>query len=106
MKTFSKFTFLLIFAIGIMSLAPPSSLAAKASQDLSVDNLVITGEIDLLPQGYIIRGTSPAEIFTILNPDPDILDKIIKQGKNVELSVKVVSGDNVQISLIDGKEYP
>lgn len=89
-----------------LCLVPSSAISAKPAQDLTVNSLIITGEIDLINQNYIIRGTQPAEIFTILNPDPDILDKTVKSGKKVEVYVRVVSGDNVEILLIDGRDYP
>ena len=65
----------------------------------------ITGEIALMTQGYIIRGKTPAEIFTILNPNPEVLDKIIMKGKDVDVLVRIVSGDNVAIEEINGKKY-
>jgi len=67
--------------------------------------LNITGEIAKSANGYIIRGQKPAEVFTILNADEKILDKFIKEGKIVEIEVRSVSGDNVEILKIDGKEY-
>ena len=77
----------------------------KGSADLSVRSLEITGEIAQMGEGYIIRGQTPSEIFTILNPKPDLLGKYLKEGKMVQVGVRVVSGDNVEILSIDGKEY-
>ena len=71
----------------------------------AVRNMDITGEIDKLDQGYIIRGKKPAEIFTILNPEPGILDAFVKSGKTIRIMVRIVSGDNVNIEKIDGKSY-
>jgi len=45
-------------------------------------------------------------ILTILNPEPKILDEYIKSGKIVDIDVWIVSGDNINILKIDGKEYP
>jgi len=72
-----------------------------------VKKMAITGEIakGYRDNGYIIRGQVPAMICTILNPDPNILDKLVKTGKIVHLEVRIVSGDNVEIEVIDGKEY-
>jgi hypothetical protein len=58
---------------------------------------------------YIIRsrrGNAPGEIFTILNPDPKVLDEFVKSEKTVPIEVRFVSGDNVDIEKIDGKKYP
>ena len=58
--------------------------------------------------GYIIRskkGGVLSEIYTILNPDPKILDGFVKSGKNVPIEVRIVSGDNVNIEKINGKVY-
>ena len=45
-------------------------------------------------------------IFTILNPVPTILDEFVKSEKIVPIEVRIVSGDNVDIETLDGKEYP
>ena len=72
-----------------------------------VRKMAITGEIakGYRDNGYIIRGQVPAMICTILNPDPKILDEFVKTEKIVHLEVRIVSGDNVEIKTIDGKEY-
>jgi len=84
------------------SAAGPDAPAAKESQ---VKSMSITGEIAQGRNDYIIRGQKPQEIFTILNPDPTVLDEFVKTGKTVEIKVRVVSGDNVEIQSIDGKKY-
>jgi len=83
----------------------PQESATKAVQDSSVRKMAITGEIAIDRDNYIIRGTTPAEIFTILNPDPKILDEYVKTEKIVNIEVRIVSGDNVAIEMLDGKEY-
>ena len=65
----------------------------------------ITGEIAEGRNNYIIRGKVPSMILTILNPDPKILDEFVKTEKTVKVEVRIVSGDNVAIEIIDGKEY-
>jgi len=82
------------------------SSLAKTEPLTPVKAMEIKGEIAQMNQGYIIRGTAPAEIFTILNPNPEILDKYVKNGKIAVVSVRIVSGDNVEIQKIDGKDYP
>jgi hypothetical protein len=44
-------------------------------------------------------------IWTILNPDPKILDAFVKSEKIVPIEVRIVSGDNVEIEKIDGRQY-
>ena len=46
-----------------------------------------------------------SEIYTILNPDPKVLDEFVKSEKDVPIEVRIVSGDNVNIEKINGKEY-
>lgn len=79
--------------------------AAPAAQGQQVRSMAITGEIGQSTNGYIIRGQTPAEIFTIMNPDPGILDDLVASAKVVQLEVRIVSGDNVAIETIDGKKY-
>jgi hypothetical protein len=68
----------------------------------------ITGEIATGYKGnYIIRSKKgTVEVFSILNPEPKILDEYIKSGKVVDIDIQVVNGDNIEIKKIDGKEYP
>ena len=70
-----------------------------------VRKMSVTGEIAQAEHGYIIRGKTPSMIFTILNPVPEILDEFVKSEKVVPIEVRIVSGDNVAIEKIDGKEY-
>jgi len=68
----------------------------------------ITGEIAIgYNDNYIIRSkTGTVEVFTVLNPEPKILDEYIKANKIVDIEVQVITGDNIEIKKIDGKEYP
>jgi hypothetical protein len=93
-----------LFFIGCALEGKPAH-SAQVTQTSSTRQMNITGEIALMTQGYIIRGKAPAEIFTILNPNPEVLDKIIAKGKDVDVLVRIVSGDNVEIEAINGKEY-
>ena len=75
---------------------------APAAQTLK---LTITGKIAKAEQGYIIQGQKPPELFTILNPNPKILDKLVKSGQTVTFEAVSVMGDNINIEKIDGKPY-
>jgi len=68
----------------------------------------ITGEIAIgYNDNYIIRSKKGTlEVFTVLNPEPKILDEYIQSGKVVDIEVQVISGDNIKIMTIDGKNYP
>jgi hypothetical protein len=70
-----------------------------------VKKLNITGKIAQAEHGYIIRGKQPSMICTILNPVPEILDGFVQSEKIVFIETRIVSGDNVEIEKIDGKEY-
>lgn len=103
-KRLLSILFLGFFVIFAACTAKESKVQAGHGQ---VRQMAITGEIakGYNDNGYIIRGKVPAEIFTILNPDPNILDEFVTTGKTVHLEVRIVSGDNVEIKIIDGKEY-
>jgi len=75
-------------------------------QAATVRKMSITGEIAKAAHGYIIRGKEPQMIWTILNPEPKILDPLVKSEKTVPIEIRIVSGDNVNIEKIDGKKYP
>lgn len=82
--------------------------AAQAKPARAVKRMSTTGEIGKSEHGYIIRtrkGNVPTEILTVLNPDPKILDEFVKSEKTVPIEVRIVSGDNVDIEKINGKEY-
>ena len=83
--------------------AQPAPAQAAQTRKMS-----ITGEIGKSEHGYIIRsklGGVLSEIYTILNPDPKILDTFVKSGKDVPIEIRIVSGDNVNIEKINGKTY-
>jgi hypothetical protein len=81
---------------------PPPAPAAKGE----MPKLTITGQIATGgPTGYVIQGQKPPEVFTIHNPDPKVLDKLVKSGKTVTLETRIILGDNVLIQKIDGKKY-
>jgi len=85
----------------------PADQASKAptSPKGAVRKMNVTGEIGKSQHGYIIRGKQPSMIWTILNPEPKILDTFVKSEKIVPIEVRIVSGDNVNIEKIDGKAY-
>jgi hypothetical protein len=80
----------------------PTPQAAKPP----VPKFTITGKIYKDETGYYIQGQKPPEVFTILNPDPQVLDKLAKSGKTVTIEARSEGGDNVAIAKIDGKNYP
>ena len=67
--------------------------------------MTITGKIVKDSQNYIIQGQKPPELFTILNPNPSVLDTLVKSGKTVTIEALSVMGDNVNIQKVDGKPY-
>ena len=84
-------------------------LSPQTGQTRAVRKMKLTGEIAKSAHGYIIRsrrGKALGEIYSILNPDPKVLDEFVKSEKAVQIEARIVSGDNVNIEKIDGKEYP
>ena len=103
-----KHIFTVIFIAFFLAYCSPVApkVSEQTSQQRPVRKMRITGEIAKADQGYIIRGKVPYEIFTILNPVPTILDEFVKGKKIFLIETRIVSGDNVEIETIDGKEYP
>jgi FKBP-type peptidyl-prolyl cis-trans isomerase FklB len=99
----------LVFEMELLSVEKADNAAqqpaAQSAQSPAVRQMSITGEIGKAAHGYIIRGKQPQMIWTILNPDPKILDAFVKSEKTVPMEVRIVSGDNVNIEKIDGKAY-
>ena len=80
----------------------------QTSRQSTVKTMTMTGEIAKVEHGYIIRSKRDnvlSTIYTILNPNPKVLDKYVKSEKDVPVDVQIVSGDNVNIEKIDGREY-
>lgn len=99
----------LVFDVELLSVekgekaAQPAPLHAAQARKMN-----LSGEIGKSEHGYIIRsklGGVLSEIYTVLNPDPKILDAFVKSGKDVPIEVRIVSGDNVNIEKINGKAY-
>jgi hypothetical protein len=101
-------TLLLLIIAVIVACSSPAvqETKEKTVQKRPVRKMSVTGEIAKSAHGYIIRGKVPSMIFTILNPAPTILDEFVKSEKIVPIVVRIVSGDNVDIEKLDGKEYP
>ena len=89
-------------AIAQTSKAGANQPAPAATKPIT---LTITGKIVKGAQGYIIQGKKPPELFTILNPNPSVLDGLVKSGETVTIEAVSVMGDNVNIQKIDGKPY-
>ena len=102
---------LVIAAVLCLALAGPVSAQApkpEAKQGAPAAKpiiLTITGKIVKDSQNYIIQGQKPPELFTILNPNPSVLDSLVKSGKTVTIEALSVMGDNVNIQKVDGKPY-
>jgi len=99
----------LVFDMELLSVEKggPASQApvAGTSKVQPIRNMSITGEIARAEHGYIIRGEEPKMIWTVLNPNPGILDGFVQSEKIVPIQIHIVSGDNIEIRNIDGKEY-
>lgn len=99
---------LLVGACFMLAGCPANEMTGTmAGQGLERDvrKMEIKGEITKVRQGYFIRGKVPAEVFTILNADPKILDGFLQEGRIVNIEVRIVSGDNVEIERINGMDY-
>ncbi len=99
---------ILFLALACRVLAQGAGTRADEKQPAPAGQLMkvtITGKIAKAEQGYIIQGQKPRELFTILNANPKVLDKLVKSGKTVTIEAVSVVGDNVNIKKIDGKTY-
>ena len=97
--------FIAVFCLFVNGCANSKESAPQPQKVARIEKISITGEIAKGANAYIIRGKVPAEVFTILNPNPEILDEYVTTGKVSEIEVKIVSGDNVNILVIGGKVY-
>ncbi|MDA8412459.1 MAG: hypothetical protein M0023_01590 [Desulfobacteraceae bacterium] len=88
-------------AYGTQPAQPPSGpVSGQQEQIITVIGVVLHDA-----RGYFIRGHVPAEVFRITNPNPAMLDGIVKSGQGVRLQVRSMVGDNVAIVSIDGAPY-
>jgi hypothetical protein len=94
-----------------MAMAQNTSTAEQSrpqtvqTRSVSQPNLTITGKIVKDDQNYIIQGEKPLELFTVLNPNPSVLDILVKNAETVTIEAISVMGDNVEIRKINGKSY-
>ena len=102
-----------ILIVALFSLALASfvfSQASKAEEKQSntaarPKTFTITGKITKTMETYIIRQQKPPERFAIMNPNPQVLDTLVKSGQTVTIEAVSVMGDNVNIQKIDGEPY-
>lgn len=93
--------FLTVFACNGLQASGAGKIKAPIAEQMTITGEIAKSANDV----YIIRGQKPAEIFTILNPAPEILEKLTTTGKIVVIEAGIVSGDNIEIKTIDGKKY-
>jgi hypothetical protein len=106
-----KISIIIATALSLALSGPILAQAPKAEEKQFVPSaakpktFTITGKITKGVQGYIIKRQKPPERFAIMNPNPEVLDSLVKSGKTVTIQVVSVMGDNVKIKKIDGKPY-
>ncbi len=104
-----KLCIVIIVVLSLELIGPALAQAPGAGPGSSTGGklmtMSITGKIARTEQGYIIQGQEPPELFTILNPNRQVLDSLVKSGKTVIIEAVSVMGDNVNIRTIDGKAY-
>lgn len=81
------------------------SAGLPAAETKVAPHIIVDGFIAHDARGYYIRGRKPSEIFRILNPNPAVLDPVVKAGHQVRLEVGSVVGDNVVIESLAGVPY-
>jgi len=84
------------------------SSSAPPAQPAAVKKMSLKGEIGKTPNAYVIRskkGDVLSTIYTVLNPNPKILDTFVNSEKNAQIEVRIMSGDNVEIDTINGEPY-
>lgn len=105
-KTIAAAAVLLLVLSGQAGRAGMIGESKSQAQSGTAVKLTVVGTIDRDGQDYFVRGEKPSEIYGILNPNPKILDRLVRSGKTVTLDVQSVLGDQVNIIKIDGKRYP
>lgn len=104
-KTMAAAAVLLLFLSGA-GWAGMIGESKSPAQSGSAVKLTVVGKIGRDGQDYFVRGEKPSELYGILNPNPKVLDRLVRSGKTVALNVQSVLGDQVNITKIDGKRYP
>ena len=65
----------------------------------------ITGRLGKAAYAYIIHVRNPPERYLVMNPNPEILDRLVKNSEIVTIEAARVIGDNVNIRKINGAPY-
>ena len=104
--TLAMTTMFFLAAMGGSASAQDKSSTANHSFTKAM-KITVMGEIikDESMGGYYIQGKKPAEIYRIVNQNPDILEEYAKDGKDVTIEAHSVMGDNLVIEKIQGKNY-
>jgi hypothetical protein len=95
----------LALAAPVLAQAPKTGEKQSAPAAAKPKPFTITGKITKAKYAYIIKRQAPPERFAIMNPNPKVLDGLVKSGKAVTMEAVRVMGDNVNIQKIDGKPY-
>ena len=70
--------------------------------------ITIKGKIEFMTNlgGYFVHGEDPGREYFIMNPNPQVLEGLLKSGKTLVIEGRIVKGaEFLYIEKIDGKAY-
>jgi len=106
-RTIMVLSFITLFATVACAQRPAQSPSTGVMK-LEGTQVTVKGKIGYMKSSstYIIRGEDPLDELFIVNPDPILLETLMKSGKTVTIEGHYTIGaDHLFIEKIDGKAY-
>jgi len=103
-RTIQTVTYLLV----ILMLASCSFAQQPARDKTDESKVSLKGKLSYVQRtgNYMVTTDSPAVEYFIVNPEPVVLDKLIKEGKDVKIEGRLTIGaDQLLVEKINGKKY-
>jgi hypothetical protein len=94
-----------MFKIILITLVALAMLGTTGLAQPAPRQFTVTGKISHDQTGYYIQGEKPPEVFTIVNPNKPVLQKLEKSGKSVTIEARSVQGDALFIESVNGEPY-
>ncbi len=94
---------------GVGCAKQPVQSQGGAAPAIEGTKTTVIGKIDYMKNSgnYVVRGETPPDELFIVNPDPKLLEGLMKSGKTVTIEGHYTIGaDHLFIEKIDGKPYP
>jgi hypothetical protein len=107
MRTIMVLSFITLF-VTVACAQRPAQSPITGVMKLEGTKVTIKGKIGYMKSinAYVVQGETPPDELFIVNPDPKLLEELMKSGKTVNIEGHYTIGaDHLFVERIDGQTY-